>query len=169
MREWFHRRKIFCAAAVILLLIVYLWPISLGSRIPASEPLVITWVEMSVTPPLEGEVTSTLNNEATTYRLESGTEERTEFQALMEGCTIHRTWRTPFPANSLGDSNGAFLHISWENGDDVVLFVTGFTGPILLDDHIYRLGYLNQHLSLDMQDRVSAFLSHCTPVSANES
>ena len=100
MKEWINRRKVLCTVVVILLLEVYLWPISLGSRVPAEETLVITWTELNILPPAEGETQSSLSNKSTTYRLETGTEERQAFQDLLNGYTIHRTWRTPFPNES---------------------------------------------------------------------
>ena len=162
-------RKIFGIAALLLLLGVYLWPISLGSKIPEEKPLVITWTELSILPPAEGEPHSSLHNESTTYRLEAGTEERQAFQDLLDGYTIHRTWRTPFPANGLnGHSNGGYLLITWtENEQFVHQVVTGFDRLLMVEDHVYSLGYLDKFLSLDMKERTLAFLSHCSPI--NES
>lgn len=162
-------RKIFGIAVVLLLLIVYLWPISLGSKIPEEKPLVITWTELNILPPAVGETHSSLHNESTTYRLEAGTEERQAFQDLLDGYTIHRTWRTPFPANGLnGHSNGGYLLITWtENEQFVHQVVTGFDRLLMVEDHIYSLGYLDKFLSLDMKERTLAFLSHCSPI--NES
>ena len=164
-------RKIFGIAVVLLLLIVYLWPISLGSKIPEEKPLVITWTELNILPPAVGETHSSLHNESTTYRLETGTEEREAFQDILDVYTIHRTWRTPLPSNGLnGHSNGGYLFISWTEGEQIIhQVVTGFDRLIMLDNHIYSLGYLNKHLSLDMKERTLAFLGHCTPMSDNES
>jgi len=166
MKEWIHRRKILCTVVVILLLVVYLWPISLGSRIPEDKDLVISWHQMDVIPPEEGEVHSTLNSDVTTYHLESGTQEREAFQDLLNGYTIHRTWRTPIPANGLnGHSNGGYLFISWTEDEQLIhQIVTGFDRLIMLDNHTYSLGYLDKHRSLDMKERTLAFLGHCTPL-----
>ncbi len=162
-------RNIFGIAVVLLLLVVYLWPISLGSKIPEEKPLVITWTELSILPPAEGETHSSLHNESTTYRLEAGTEEREAFQDLLDGYSIHCTWRTPFPANGLnGHSNGGYLLITWtENEQFVHQVVTGFDRLVMVEDHVYSLGYLDKFLSLDMKERTLAFLSHCSPI--NES
>ncbi len=166
MKEWINRRKVLCTVVVILLLVVYMWPISLGSRIPEDKDLVISWHEMDVIPPEEGEIQSTLNNEVTTYRLEVGSQERTAFQDLLNGYTIHRTWRTPFPANGLnGHSNGGYLFISWTEDEQFVhQVVTGFDRLVMVEDHVYSLGYLDKFLSLDMKERTLAFLGHCTPL-----
>ena len=162
-------RNIFGIAVVLLLLVVYLWPISLGSKIPEEKPLVITWTELSILPPAEGETHSSLHNESTTYRLEAGTEEREAFQDLLDGYSIHRTWRTPFPANGLnGHSNGGYLLITWTESEQFVhQVVTGFDRLLMVEDHVYSLGYLDKFLSLDMKERTLAFLSHCSPI--NES
>ena len=169
MKEWSNRRKVLCTVVVILLLVVYLWPISLGSRIPEDKDLVISWHEMDVIPPEEGEVQSTLNTEVTTYRLETGTEERQAFQDILNGYTIHRTWRTPFPSDGLnGHSNGGYLLITWTEDEQFVhQVVTGFDLLVMVEDHVYSLGYLNQFLSLDMKERTLAFLGHCTPLDAS--
>ena len=166
MKEWISRRKVFCIVVVILLLVVFLWPISLGSRVPEDKDLVISWHQMDVIQPEDGAVESTLNAEVTTWRLETGTEDREAFQDLLEGYTIHRTWRTPFPANGLnGHSNGGYLFISWTEDEQFVhQVVTGFDRLIMLDDHTYSLGYLDKHRSLDMKERTLAFLGHCTPL-----
>ena len=159
-------RKICGITALLLLLGAYLWPISLGSKIPEEKPLVITWTELSVLPPAEGESQSSLHNESTTYRLEAGTEERQAFQDLLAGYTIHRTWRTPFPANGLnGHSNGGYLLITWtENEQFVHQLVTGFDRLLMVENHVYSLGYLDKFLSQDMKQRTLAFLSHCSPI-----
>ena len=166
MKEWINRRKVLCTVVVILLLVVYLWPISLGSRIPEDKDLVISWHEMDVIPPEEGEVQSTLNTEVTTYHLEVSSQERTAFQDLLNGYTIHRTWRTPFPSNGLnGHSNGGYLFISWTEDEQFVhQVVTGFDRLVMVEDHVYSLGYLDKHLSLDMKERTLAFLGHCPPL-----
>lgn len=166
MKEWSNRRKVLCTVVVILLLVVYLWPISLGSRIPEDKDLVISWHEMDVIPPEEGEVQSTLNTEVTTYRLEVGSEERSAFQDLLNGYTIHRTWRTPFPSDGLnGHSNGGYLLITWTEDEQFVhQVVTGFDRLVMVEDHVYSLGYLDKFLSLDMKERTLAFLGHCTPL-----
>ena len=170
MKEWSRRNKVLASLVIILLLAVYLWPISLGSRVPEEASLSITWVEFDVTPPADGEVYSSLDNQVTSYLLEGGTEERKAFQDLLNGYTIHRTWRTPFPANGLNDSNGGFLHITWTEDEQFIHQVTtGFAGPLMIDNHIYGLGYLDKFLSLDMKERTLAFLGHCTPMSDNES
>ena len=164
-------RNIFGIAVVLLLLVVYLWPISLGSKIPEEKPLVITWTELSILPPAEGETHSSLHNESTTYRLEAGTEEREAFQDLLDGYSIHRTWRTPLPANGLnGHSNGGYLLISWTEDEQFVRQVTtGFDRLVLVDDHVYRLGFLSEQLSLDRKERTLTFLRHCIPMSDNQS
>ena len=161
--------KLIGIAVVLLLLVVYLWPISLGSKVPEDKDLVISWHELNVIPPEEGEVQSTLNNEVTTYRLEVGSQERTAFQDLLNGYTIHRTWRTPFPANGLnGHSNGGYLLITWTEDEQFVhQVVTGFDRLVMVEDHVYSLGYLDQFLSLDMKERTLAFLGHCTPLDAS--
>ncbi|MBR3751896.1 MAG: hypothetical protein IKK50_02045 [Ruminiclostridium sp.] len=166
MKEWSNRRKVLCTVVVILLLVVYLWPISLGSRIPEDKDLVISWHEMDVIPPEEGEVQSTLNTEVTTYRLEVGSEERSAFQDLLNGYTINRTWRTPFPSDGLnGHSNGGYLLITWTEDEQFVhQVVTGFDRLVMVEDHVYSLGYLDKFLSLDMKERTLAFLGHCTPL-----
>lgn len=170
MKEWSHRNKVLASLVIILLLVVYLWPISLRSKVPEEKTLVISWHNMQVIPPEEGEVESTLNNDVTTWRLEAGTEERKAFQDLLNGYTIHRTWRTPFPANGLNDSNGGFLHITWTEDEQFIhQITTGFAGPLMIDNHVYGLGYLDKFLSLDMKERTLAFLGHCTPMSDNES
>ena len=166
MKEWINRRKVLCTVVVILLLEVYLWPISLGSRVPAEETLVITWTELNILPPAEGETQSSLSNKSTTYRLETGTEERQAFQDILNGYTIHRTWRTPFPAHGLnGHSNGGYLLITWTEDEQFVhQVVTGFDRLVMVENHVYSLGYLNQFLSLDMKERTLAFLGHCPPL-----
>lgn len=170
MRTWFRKHKALSYLLVFTLLLVYLWPISLGSRIPEKVPLSITWVEFDVTPPADGEVYSSLDNQVTSYLLEAGTQEREAFQDLLDDYSIHRTWRTPFPSSGLNDSNGGFLEIIWVEDEQFIHQVTtGFAGPLMIDNHVYRLGYLNKHLSLDMKERTLAFLGHCTPMSDNES
>ena len=171
MKEKFRKHKVLLYLLVFALLIVYLWPISLGSRIPEEKSLVVSWHDMQVIPPEEGEVQSTLDNDVTTYRLQAGTEEREAFQDILDGYTIHRTWRTPLPSNGLnGHSNGGYLFVSWTEGEQIIhQVVTGFDRLIMLDNHIYSLGYPNKHLSLDMKERTLAFLGHCTPMSDNES
>ena len=170
MREWLRKHKVLSYILVVALLIVYLWPISLGSRIPEGASLSITWVEFDVTPPADGEVYSSLDNQVTSYLLEAGTEEREAFQDLLDGYTIHRSWRTPFPANGLNDSNGGFLEIIWVEDEQFIHQVTtGFAGPLMIDNHVYGLGYLDRFLSLDMKERTLAFLGHYTPISDNES
>ena len=169
MREWFRKHKTLSYLLVFALLLVYLWPISLGSRIPEDASLSITWVEFDVTPPADGDVYSSLDNQVTSYLLEAGTEEREAFQDLLDGYTIHRTWSTPFPVNGLNDSNGGFLEIIWVEDEQFIhQITTGFAGPLMLDDHVYGLGYLNKHLSLDMKERTLAFLGHCPPMSDTE-
>ena len=166
MKEWISRRKVFCIVVVILLLVVFLWPISLGSRVPEDKDLVISWHQMDGIPPEEGDVHASLNSDVTTYLLEVGSEERSAFQDLLEGYTIHRTWRTPFPSDGLnGHSNGGYLFISWTEDEQFVhQVVTGFDRLVMVEDHVYSLGYLNQFLSLDMKERTLAFLGHCTPL-----
>ena len=171
MRAWFRKHKFLSYLLVFTLLLVYLWPISLGSRIPEEKSLVVSWHDMQVIPPQEGTVQSTLDNKVITWCLESGTEEREAFQDLLEGYTIHRTWRTPVPSNGLnGHSNGGYLLITWtENEQFVHQVVTGFDRLLMVEDHVYSLGYLDKFLSLDMKERTLAFLGHCTPMSDNES
>ena len=156
-------RTLFGIVAVLFVLVVSLWPMSLGSKIPEESALAITWVELGIIPPTNGETQSTLHNESTAYRLEPGTDERKEFQNLLDGYAIHRIWRTPIPANGLnGHSNGGYLLISWTEDEQFIhQVVIGFDRLILVDDHIYGLGYLHKHLSLDMKEQVLSFLGQC--------
>lgn len=162
-------RKLFGIVTVLFVLVIYLWPMSLGSKIPEENALVITWTELDILPPVEGEAHSTLHNVSTTYRLEPGTEERDAFQNILDGYAIHRTWRTPFPATGLnGHSNGGYLLITWTEDEQFVhSIVTGFDRLLMVEDHIFGLGYLNKQLSQDMKEQVLTFLGDCPPLNAS--
>ncbi len=139
-----------CALALITVVtsIVFLRPFSFSDVIMDNTDLFVVYIDTALESGMPKHTT-------TTYQFQPGSEEFAQIEQILNNYSFHRSLRTFFNDASMdGNDAGYWLHLY--SGENTIL--CGGTGEIVVNDHIYRIGYWGNETALSMMGEISKLL-----------
>lgn len=137
------------ACLAVLLAGVFLWPLPLSEVIHDTSNIIIAIVDTGVE---NGSPTMDFSN----YKIQSNTSEFKQIQAILKKYSYHRSLRTFFSdASTSGNAADYWLQFYvYENQMLKNYFTCGGTKEIIVNDHVYRIGYFGNHKALSMMKEI---------------
>ena len=108
-------------------------------------------------------IDTTVDSTSQSVTKEIYSSESAEFKQIMDilsRYTYHRSFRTLAGINVMeGNHAGYWIMVYLYHGDDLVDFTCGGTGEITIDDHVWRIGYWGDRVSIAMMSELAAVLN----------
>ena len=145
------KKKIAICAMVMVAVaigIVFLWPLSFSGVITDNADLFVVHIDADIE---NGIPKHTSRN----YQFQPDSKEFTQIQQILDRYTFHRSLRTFFDDVSM-EGNDAEYWLHLYSGENQIL--CGGTGEIIVNNHVYRIGYWGNKTALSMMEEISDLL-----------
>ncbi len=145
------KKIVICVLILVIVVIgmVSLWPLSFSGIIADDADLIVVRTDAEI----EDDAPK---HTVTNYQFQPDTTEFAQIKQILNNYSFHRSLRTFFDDASI-DGNDAryWLHIySGENN-----ITCGGTGEIIVNSHVYRIGYWGNKTALSMMEEISDLLT----------
>jgi len=137
------------ALVIIVIGIVFLWPLSFSGIIADDADVFIVRTDMEMEDDAPKHIT-------TNYQFQADSTEFAHIQQILNKFSFHRSLRTFFDDASMdGNDAGYWLHIYSGESD----ISCGGTGEIMVNGRVYRIGYWGNKKALSMMREISDLLA----------